>query len=151
VSGHDPAWRVLLVENDPEDESLSLAALRSAGLDAGLDVARDGEAALDYLSANRAHRPNDRDLPDLVILDLRLPGADGLDVLREIRACQRTRLLPVVVFTSSEDEDDLRKSYENGATSFVRKPAGFDAFQRTVAALGRYWLTLNQPPPRAWT
>lgn len=149
-SGRAMSRHLLLVENDPDDEALAVLALRDADLDAGLVVVRDGASALDYLFATGAYATRDPlDLPEVVVLDLRLPKADGLRVLEEIRAREATRCLPVVVFSSSEEEEDVRRSYENGAASFVRKPMEFEAFQRTVVAVGLYWLSVNQPFPRA--
>jgi len=139
---------ILLVEDNPQDEMLTLRALRRANVANSVDVARDGQQALDYLFrqgeyANRAGP----DLPAVVLLDISLPRLSGLEVLQRLRADPRTRLLPVVILTSSDEERDRIKSYENGANSFVRKPVDFAEFAETVARLGVYWLITNEPPP----
>jgi len=139
---------ILLVEDNPQDEMLTLRALRRASVANAVDVARDGQQALDYLFrqgeyANRAGP----DLPAVVLLDISLPRLSGLEVLQRLRADPRTRLLPVVILTSSDEEQDRLKSYENGANSFVRKPVDFAEFAETVARLGVYWLITNEPPP----
>ena len=138
---------VLLVEDNPQDEILILRALKKINLANSLDVARDGQQALDYLFgegefAERAGQP----LPSVVLLDIGLPRLSGLEVLARLRADVRTRLLPVVILTSSDEERDRLKSYENGANSFVRKPLDFAEFFETVARLGMYWLVTNEPP-----
>jgi len=140
---------ILLVEDNPQDEMLTLRALRRANVANSVDVVRDGQQALDYLFrqgdyANRAGP----DLPAVVLLDISLPRLSGLEVLQRLRAAPRTRLLPVVILTSSDEERDRLKSYENGANSFVRKPVEFAEFAETVARLGVYWLATNQPPPK---
>ena len=130
---------ILLVEDNPDDAALTEIALR--GVRAHLEVARDGKEALDYLF-NDAN-----DLPRLVLLDLRLPNIDGLEVLRHIRENERTRLTPVVILTSSVAPDDVATGYRYGANSFVRKPLDFDQFSGMVRQLGSYWLTVNEPLP----
>jgi CheY-like chemotaxis protein len=142
------ARTLLLVEDNPQDEMLTLRALRRAGLANRMDVARDGQQALDYLfrEGEFAHREGP-DLPVVVLLDIGLPRLSGLEVLKRLRADARTELLPVVILTSSDDERDRLKSYENGANGFVRKPVNFDAFAESVARLGVYWLATNEPPP----
>ena len=137
---------LLLVEDNPQDEMLTLRALKRANLANTVDVARDGQQALDYLFrqgdyVNRAGP----DLPAVVLLDIGLPRLSGLEVLQHLRADPRTRLLPVVILTSSDEERDRFRSYENGANSFVRKPVDFAEFGETVARLGVYWLATNQP------
>jgi two-component system response regulator len=132
---------ILLVEDDPDDEALTVMALR--GVPATLEVARDGQEAMDYLT-------NDgKALPRLVLLDLKLPKIDGLEVLRRIREDDRTRLTPVVVLTSSNAPNDVVASYRLGANSYVRKPVDFDQFSETIRQLGTYWLAVNEPPPNA--
>ena len=135
-----PDLTILLVEDNPDDAALTELALRG-DIRASLQVARDGQEALDYLF-NGAN-----DLPRLVLLDLRLPNIDGLEVLRRIREDDRTRLTPVVVLTSSNAPNDIAASYRLGANSYVRKPINFDKFSEKIRQLGSYWLTVNEPPP----
>ncbi len=139
---------ILLVEDNPQDEMLTLRSLRKANLANRVDVVRDGQQALDYLF--RAGEYADRDGPDLptvVILDIGLPRLNGLEVLERLRADRRTALLPVVILTSSDDQRDRLRGYENGCNSFVCKPVNFADFAETVARLGVYWLATNEPPP----
>lgn len=138
---------ILLVEDNPQDEMLILRALRKSNLANIVDVARDGQQAVDYLfgEGEFAERAG-QDLPTVVLLDIGLPRLSGLEVLARVRADPRTRLLPVVILTSSDEERDRLKSYENGANSFVRKPLDFAEFAETVARLGVYWLATNEPP-----
>ena len=132
---------ILLVEDNPDDEALTVMALRD--VPATLEVARDGQEAMDYLT-------NDgRPLPRLVLLDLKLPKIDGLEVLRRIREDDRTRLTPVVVLTSSNAPNDVVASYRLGANSYVRKPVHFNQFSEMIRQLGTYWLGVNEPPPNA--
>lgn len=139
---------ILLVEDNPDDEALTLRALRRANVANAVVVARDGTEALDYLFGTGVHAGRDTSvLPQVVLLDLKLPKLDGLEVLRRIRADDRTRLLPVVVLTSSNEERDRIESYSLGANSYVRKPVDFVQFADAVRQLGLYWLVLNQPPP----
>ena len=133
---------ILLVEDNPDDEALTLRAFQKNNITNAVAVARDGAEALAYLSSGT-------DLPQLVLLDLKLPKVDGLEVLRRLRADARTRLLPVVILTSSTEERDLVESYRLGANSYVRKPVDFVEFVDAVRQLGLYWLLLNQPPPQA--
>jgi len=138
---------ILLVEDNPKDEILTLRALRKCNLTNEIVVMRDGVEALDYLFSRGDYAARDRDdLPTVVLLDLKLPKIDGLEVLRRIRANERTRLLPVVILTSSDEEVDINAGYELGVNSYVRKPVVFSAFSMTVAELGRYWLITNEPP-----
>ncbi|PWB58417.1 MAG: two-component system response regulator [Nitrosomonadales bacterium] len=141
------AKSILLVEDNPQDEMLTLRALRRANLANRIDVARDGQQALDYLfrQGEFANREGPA-LPAVVLLDIGLPRLSGLEVLERLRADARTELLPVVILTSSDEEQDRLKSYENGANSFVRKPVDFAEFAETVARLGVYWLMTNEPP-----
>lgn len=138
---------ILLVEDNPQDEMLVLRSLRKVNLANQVDVARDGQQALDYLfrEGEFAGRSG-TDLPAVVLLDINLPRVNGLEVLERLRADQRTSLLPVVILTSSDEEQDRLKSYEQGANSFVRKPLDFAEFAESVARLGVYWLALNIPP-----
>ena len=138
---------VLLVEDNPQDEMLTLRALRKANLVNHVDVVRDGQQALDFLFAEgpfvlRAGQP----LPTVVLLDLNLPRVGGLEVLERLRADERTRLLPVVILTSTDEQRDRVASYRGGANSFVRKPLDFAEFAEIVARLGVYWLATNDPP-----
>jgi two-component system response regulator len=140
---------ILLVEDNPDDEALTLRALRAAGVRNEVVVARDGVEALDYLFGTGRHAGRDIGLlPQVVLLDLKLPRLDGLEVLRRIRSDERTRLLPVVILTSSTEDRDRVEGYRLGANSYVRKPVDFGQFAEAVRQLGLYWLLLNQPPPR---
>jgi CheY-like chemotaxis protein len=130
---------ILLVEDNRQDEMLILRALRKVNLANEVEVARDGQQALDYLFADS------NPLPAVVMLDVGLPRVGGIEVLEQLRAAPRTRLLPVVILTSSDEERDRLRSYENGANSFVRKPLDFAEFAETVARLGVYWLATNKP------
>lgn len=140
---------ILLVEDNPQDEMLTLRALRKANLVNRIDVARDGQQALDYLFREGGFAERDGpDLPTVVILDIGLPRLSGLEVLERLRADPRTVMLPVVMLTSSDEERDRLKSYQQGANSFVRKPVDFADFAETVARLGVYWVATNEPPPK---
>jgi two-component system response regulator len=138
---------ILLVEDNPDDEELTLRALSQSKLVNPVHVARDGAEALDFLFQRGTHadRLGER-LPGLVLLDLKLPKLSGLDVLREIRANPRTRLIPVVIMTSSSEEEDIVGSYESGANSYVRKPIQFGDFAQAVVHLGLYWMMMNEAP-----
>ena len=140
---------ILLVEDNAQDEMLVLRTLRKINLVNEVTVARDGQQALDYLfgAGEFAHRAG-MELPAVVLLDIGLPRLSGLQVLERVRAEPRTRLLPVVMLTSSDEEKDLMMSYQNGANSFVRKPLDFAEFAETVARLGIYWLATNEAPVR---
>ena len=139
---------ILLVEDNPDDEMLTLRAFKRSHVMNPIAVARDGIEALDFLFARGAH--SDRvgaPLPTLIILDLKLPKLDGLGVLKALRADARTQLIPVVILTSSKEEQDLISGYSLGANSYVRKPVDFTEFLEAVKILGIYWLMMNQPPP----
>ncbi len=139
----------MLVEDDPNDEALTLRSFGKANIANVVDVVRDGQEALDYLFSKGAHRDRyPAQLPAVVLLDLNLPKLDGLQVLRRLRADQRTALLPVVVLTSSDEERDLVESYRLGANSYVCKPVKFDEFAEAIRHVGGYWLLLNKPPPK---
>ena len=142
---------ILLVEdNDDDDVQLTLRALRQNHVANKVEVVRDGREALDFLFAEGAHAGRTvADLPQLVLLDLKLPKVGGLEVLSAVRADPRTRRLPVVVLTSSNVESDLAASYDLGANSYIRKPVDFTQFIEAVRQLGLYWLVLNEPPPLA--
>ena len=139
---------ILLVEDNPDDEALTLRALRKNGVTNPVVVAHDGVEALDYLFAEGEHAGHDlTTLPAVVLLDLQLPRLNGLEVLQRIRADERTRLLPVVVLSSSREEPDLLRAYALGANSYIVKPVDFDEFMRTVGQLGLYWILLNERLP----
>ncbi|MBL8061950.1 MAG: response regulator [Anaerolineales bacterium] len=140
---------ILLVEDTPDDEALTVRALQKNNISNNLVVVRDGAEALDFLFCTGAYSDRDiHDLPQIVLLDLNLPKVDGLEVLRRIRASEHTRLLPVVILTSSKEEQDLLTGYSLGANSYVRKPVDFNQFVDAVRQLGLYWLILNEVPPR---
>jgi DNA-binding response OmpR family regulator len=137
---------ILLVEDNPDDEALTRRALAKNNIQNEVVVARDGAEALDYLFG-AGKRGDPHPIPEVVLLDLKLPKVDGLEVLRRIRAEERTRLLPVVILTSSKEERDLIAGYGSGANSYIRKPVDFGQFVEAVRQLGLYWLVLNEPPP----
>jgi two-component system response regulator len=140
---------ILMVEDNPNDELLTRRALKKNNIRNGLVVVHDGVEALDYLFGSGAFAGRDlTDLSQIVLLDLKLPKIDGLEVLRRIRADVRTKLLPVVILTSSKEEQDLIRGYGLGANSYIRKPVEFNEFVEAVRQLGLYWLVLNEPPPR---
>jgi len=139
---------ILLVEDNPDDAELTLRAFKESKTLSEIVVATDGEQALDYLFATGSYANRDpRITPDVVLLDLKLPKVDGLGVLQRMRANSRTRRLPVVVLTSSNEETDILRSYDLGANSFVQKPLDFAQFLIAARQLGLYWLGLNEPPP----
>ncbi len=141
---------ILLVEDNPDDEALTRRAFEKNNVGNDLVVVRDGAEALDYLFGTGRYAG--RDLarqPQVVLLDLKLPKIDGLEVLRRLRADDRTKMLPVVILTSSNEERDLVSGYSLGANSYVRKPVDFSAFTEAARQLGLYWLLLNEPPPQA--
>ncbi len=143
---------ILLVEDNPDDEMLTLRALKRNRIANEITVARDGAEALEYLFATGKY--TDRRIvamPQIILLDLKLPKVDGLEVLRRIRTDNRTRIVPVIVLTSSDEDRDLLDSYTLGANSYIRKPVDFGQFVETIRQLGLYWLVLNEPPPlRRW-
>jgi CheY-like chemotaxis protein len=139
---------ILLIEDNPDDEALTRRALQKNHRIKEVIVAHDGVEALEYLFASGVHAGRDTDmLPQVVLLDLKLPKIDGLEVLRRLRVDERTRLLPVVVLTSSNEEQDLINSYHLGANSYIRKPVDSVQFSEAVRQLELYWLLLNEPPP----
>jgi two-component system response regulator len=137
---------ILLVEDNPDHEALTLRAFKKAGLANPVVVARDGAEALDFLFGTGTHTGRDtREMPQTVLLDLKLPKVDGLEVLQRMRADDRTKWIPVVVLTSSDEESDLAASYQLGANSYIRKPVDFAQFLEAIRQLGLYWLVLNEP------
>jgi two-component system response regulator len=140
---------ILLVEDNANDEELTLMALRNHNITNEIVVVRDGQEALDYLFGTGAHAGRDMNVqPQVVLLDINLPKINGLDVLKRIREDERTRTQPVVILTSSTEERDRLTAYKHFANSYIRKPVDFDQFAEAVRELGLYWLVLNQPPPR---
>ena len=140
---------ILLVEDNPDDELLTLRALKKNNIGNNLVIVRDGAEALDFLFGTGSYAGRDTsNLPQIILLDLNLPKIGGLDVLRRIRETQSMRLLPVVILTSSKEEQDLINGYSLGANSYIRKPVDFNQFIEAVHQLGLYWLILNEPPPR---
>lgn len=139
---------ILLVEDNADDEALALRALKKHTTENKIYVVRDGVEALDFLFCKNTYADRDPyDLPKLILLDIKLPKMDGLEVLRRIRADDRTRLVPVVLLTSSKEEQDLVEGYKSGANSYVRKPIDYDEFLEAVRQLSLYWLILNESPP----
>jgi len=140
---------ILLVEDNVDDEALTLRALQANDIEEKVFVAHDGMEALDFLFCTNAYADRDpHNMPRLVLLDIKLPKMDGLEVLRRLRADSRTRLIPVVMLTSSKEEQDLIESYKNRANSYLRKPVDHTQFVEYIGNLGLYWLELNEAPPR---
>jgi two-component system, response regulator len=140
---------ILLVEDNPDDEALTLRALRKHNVTNQVVVARDGAEAIDWLFGTGQHADRDMEIvPQVILLDLKLPKVDGLEVLRRVRSDDRTHLLPIVILTSSKEEEDILNGYRLGANSYVRKPVDFVEFTDAVRQLGLFWLLLNQPPTR---
>ena len=140
---------ILLVEDNPDDVELTLRAFKKSNIQNEVVVARDGTEALDYLFGAGAYASRDAYItPAIILLDLKLPKIEGLEVLRRLRADERTKLLPVVILTSSNEEQDLTNGYKLGANSYVRKPVDFVQFSEAIRQLGLYWLIINEPPPR---
>jgi len=138
--------KILLVEDNPDDVALTMRALKSHNITNDVIVVEDGVQAVEYLLGAKG-RPGAEELPAVVLLDLKLPRLDGLQVLERIRADERTRLLPVVILTSSDEERDIVKGYSLGANSYVRKPVDFVEFTEAAKQLGLYWLLMNRAPP----
>jgi CheY-like chemotaxis protein len=144
----DDAIEILLVEDDPRDAELTVRALQSEGLKNRIEVVRDGEEALDFLFCRGVYSgrsPNHS--PKLVLLDLKLPKVDGLEVLKEIKASPECQAIPVVILTSSGEQRDIVESYKLGVNSFIQKPVDIAQFRQTIKTLGLYWLVVNRPPP----
>lgn len=143
-----PPKIILLVEDNPDDEALTLRALKKNNILNEVVVAHDGAEALDFLFATGSYTGRDiRIMPQIILLDLKLPKIDGLEVLRRLRADSRTKILPVIILTSSSEETDITNGYQLGANSYVRKPVDFAQFIEAVRQLGLYWLVLNEVPP----
>lgn len=144
---------ILLVEDNPDDEELTLRALaRNNVVSNSIVVVRDGQDAIDWLEGTGAYASRDaNDLPALILLDLKLPKIDGLEVLRRLRATPRTAIVPVVILTSSKEDRDRANGYYFGANSYIQKPVDFTSFVDAVRQLGMYWLMLNEPPPNSST
>lgn len=139
---------ILLIEDNPDDVDLTIRALNKRKILNEVVVAHDGVEALDYLFCTGKHEGrSDRILPAVVLLDLKLPKIGGLEVLRRIRANEKTKFIPVVILTSSKEEQDIISGYRNGANSFVRKPVDFNQFADAIQNMGLYWLVINEPPP----
>jgi len=139
---------ILLVEDNPDDEALTMRALVKNNVVNKIVVVRDGVEALDYLFGTGAYAGRDTNvMPQVILLDLKLPKLDGLEVLRRLRADPRTELLPVIILTSSREEQDLIKGYKLGANSYIRKPVDFPQFAEAIRQLKLYWLVINEPPP----
>jgi two-component system, response regulator len=138
---------ILLVEDNPNDAELAIRSLKKANLANHLEWVKDGEAALDFLFCRGVYAHRSQAMPKVVLLDLRLPKVDGIEVLKEIRSHEETKKLPVVVLTSSKEERDVMDTYKLGVNSFVAKPVAFDEFAKTVAELGMYWVLVNRVPP----
>ncbi len=140
---------ILLVEDNPDDEALTKRALKKDNIINEIIVARDGAEALDYLYGKGSYKDRNMSIqPELIILDLKLPKIDGIEVLRKIRSERKTKLLPVIILTSSNEEKDLIDSYSLGANSYIRKPVDFDQFIKAAKQLKLYWLVLNESPPK---
>lgn len=135
---------ILLIEDNPDDEALTLRALKKNEIQSEIKVARDGQEALDYFFGDQGLT---NPMPTVVLLDLMLPKVNGLEILRRIRSDERTRLQPVVILTSSKEEQDIIKGYQLGANSYIRKPVDFIQFMEAVRQLGLYWLLMNETPP----
>jgi two-component system response regulator len=144
---HSEVVEILLVEDSPSDADLTIRALRKRNINNPLHVVEDGAEALDYIFCRGAYGKRDFSRPPkLILLDLKLPKMEGMEVLKAIKLDERTRAIPVVVVTSSREDRDIRAAYALGANSYVVKPAGFDAFQEAISSIGAYWLKVNQPP-----
>jgi two-component system response regulator len=139
---------ILLIEDNPDDEELTLRALAKSNITNEVVVARDGVEALEYLFGTGKYAGRDTtDMPQVTLLDLKLPKLDGLEVLRQVRAHKSTKLLPVVILTSSKEDKDRLEGYDLGANSYICKPVDFDQFSKAIQQLGLYWLVLNERPP----
>lgn len=140
------AINILLVEDNPDDVELTLHALKKNNIANPVRIVRDGQEALDYLFYKGKYQDGDYALPNVILLDLKLPKVDGIEVLQRIKSDRKTKLIPVVVLTSSKEESDLLKSYDLGVNSYIRKPVDFDQFVETVRQIGFYWMLINEQP-----
>lgn len=139
---------ILLVEDNPDDVELTMMALNENKIANRIDVVTDGAEALDYLFCTGKYEGRDKDeMPAVILLDLRLPKLDGLEVLKRIREDKSTKLIPVVILTSSKEDQDLINGYESGANSYIQKPVDFKQFAEAIRTMGLYWLVINEPPP----
>jgi CheY-like chemotaxis protein len=143
------AIEILLVEDNPDDVELTLHALREENISNRIHVARDGEEALDFLFNRGQWQGKENQAPRLILLDLKLPKVDGLEVLRQIKSDPQLHVIPVVILTSSREEKDLVNGYALGVNSYIQKPVAFQGFREVVKQLGLYWLVVNEPPPKA--
>lgn len=137
---------ILLVEDNPDDVELTIHALKKNNIANPILVVRDGQEALDYLFYEGKYASSKHSLPNIILLDLKLPKVDGIEVLQKIKGDRKLKLIPVVVLTSSKEENDVMKSYDLGVNSYIRKPVDFDQFVNTVRQIGFYWLLINEPP-----
>jgi CheY-like chemotaxis protein len=141
------AVEILLVEDNPQDLQLALRALKKAGLGNHIQIARDGQEALEFIFCEGPHADRKiEDIPKVILLDLKLPKVDGLEVLQRVKEDPRTKTIPVVMLTSSKEQNDVVRSYNCGVNSYIVKPVNFESFAKAVEDLGLYWLLLNQPP-----
>ena len=138
--------KILLIEDNPDDVELTLRAFKKHNIANHITVANDGEKALEVIF-NCCDKEIKTERPDLILLDLKLPKIDGMDVLKEIKKNSETKVIPVIILTSSKEESDLAESYQLGANSYIRKPVNFEKFTEVVMRLGLYWLLINEPPP----
>lgn len=138
--------KILLIEDNPDDVELTLMAFKKHNLANHITVARDGEEGLDIIFQHRKEKVKGL-IPDLILLDLKLPKVDGMEVLKQIKENSETRVIPVIILTSSKEENDLAESYQIGANSYIRKPVNFEKFTEVVMQLGLYWMLINEPPP----
>jgi len=137
---------ILLVEDNPDDVELTLHALKKNKIVNPVKIVRDGQEALDYLFYKGKYESKEYDLPNVILLDLKLPKVDGIEVLQRVKSDRKTKLIPVVVLTSSKEESDLLRSYDLGVNSYIRKPVDFDQFVETVRQIGFYWMLINEQP-----
>ena len=143
----DKTVNILLVEDNPDDVELTIHAFKKNNIINHVEIVRDGQEALDYLFYTGKYTNSTHPLPGVILLDLKLPKVDGIEILRKIKLDRRRKIIPVVVLTSSKEERDVVESYDLGVNSYIRKPVDFDQFVDTVKQIGFYWLLINEPPP----